>query len=58
MLIPQVFQRSCGDLLHNRIRGFLLSEKQRLQVIQQMQRARQGGERSFVFCRLGASNLI
>lgn len=61
MPISLVFQRGCRDLLHNRIRAFLPSEEQRLQVIKQMQRAKRGwggGECSFVVRRPGASNLI
>lgn len=58
MPIPLVFQRSCRDLLHNRIRAFLPSEEQRLHVIKQMQKAMVGGECSFVVRRLGASNLV
>lgn len=55
MPIPLVFQSSCRDLLHNRIRGFLPAEEQRLQVIKQMQRAGGGhGTRSFVVRRLGS----
>lgn len=57
MPILLVFQRSCGNLVHNRIRGFLLPEEQRRQVMEQMQRARQGGECSFVLHNLGASSL-
>lgn len=52
-----VFQRSCRDLMHNRIRSFLLPEEQRRQVVEQMQRTRQGGECWLVLHSLGASSL-